>query len=250
MNPIKMSRNLQTESHGHAFSFIKVVAIVVMGLTTISTLAVTPPIILGPPNSEAENGFDNWYYGTNGAAFLSIDDTDPATGGNDFTLGNNTPGQENRADWRSLNFPLGPAADNGSPITFSFVYKLPGEIKSGENLWVYLRFFDATGTNYLNEKSIRLGSSTGDSNMTGYKKMTLANIHAQQGAKTADIWVTANIFEQWASGTARFDDFSVTTVLPQHPLQMSVKILLALGIVLAALAIGWVWHTRRKQTES
>jgi hypothetical protein len=246
MNTIGMPQNFRNESLGHAFRFMKAVAIVIAGLMACSTLAMTPPIILGPPDPGAEHGFDFWYHGTSGTGFLSVDDTEPATGDNDFTLGNDTPGQGNCADWRSQNFPLGAAADNGSPITFSFVYQLPDEIKEGENVRVYLRFFDATGTNYLSARTIRIGSSTGDSNMTSYKSVTLTNIHAQQGAKTADIWITANIFEKWTSGTARFDDFSVTTALPQHPMRMSVKILLGLGIVLAILATGWRWRTCRK----
>jgi hypothetical protein len=249
-NPANMPQNLPNKSHSHAFTLVKSAAIAIRDLTTVSTFAKTPSIILGPLNPGAEHGSDNWYYGSNAAAFLSVDDTDPATGTNDFTLGNNTPGQENSANWRSQNFPLGLAADNGGPITFSFVYKLTDEVKADENLSVYLRFFDATGTHYLNERSISIGSSSGDSNMTHYKRVTLTNIHAQQGAKTADIWVTANIFKPWTSGTARFDDFSVATVPREHPMRMSVKILLGLGIVLAAWAIWRVWFARLRRTES
>jgi hypothetical protein len=223
--------------------------IVIVGFMALSTLAGTPPTMLGPPDPGAEHGFDFWYHGASGKAVLSVDDTDPATGSNDFSLGNDTLGQENRANWRSQNFPLGPAADNGSPITFSFAYKLPGEVKGGENLDVYLRFFDATGTNYLKAKTIRIGSSSGDSNMTSYKKVTLTNIRTQQGAKTADVWITANIFEPWSSGTARFDDFAVTTARPQRSIQVSLKFLLGLGMLVAGLALWWVWRNRQKQIE-
>ena len=207
--------------------------------------AMAKQILLGPPDPGAEHGFDYWYHGASGKGFLSVDDTDSATGNNDFTLGNNTPGQENRADWRSQNFPLGSAADDGSPITFSFAYKLPGEINENENLRVYLRFFDATGTNFLSAKTVRIGSSTGDSNMMSYKSVTLTNLHAPRGVKTADVWITANIFEPWTSGTARFDDFSVTTVPPQRPVKIPVKIILGLGIVLVAL-VTWICRRRKR----
>jgi hypothetical protein len=215
-----------------------------MGVMAIPAMA--KQITLGPPDPGAEHGFDYWYHGASGKGFLSVDDTDSATGNNDFTLGNNTPGQENRADWRSQNFTLGSAVDDGSPITFSFVYKLPGEINGNENLRVYLRFFDATGTNFLSAKTIRIGSSTGDSNMMSYKNVTLTNIHTPRGVKTADIWITANIFEPWTSGTARFDDFSVTTVPPHRSMKISIKILLGLGIALAA-SVMWICHARRKR---
>ena len=48
--------------------------------------------------------------------------------------------------------------------------------------------------------------------MTDYRTLTINGILAPTRARTADIWVDANIFEPWVSGTAHFDDFSVTTL--------------------------------------
>jgi len=186
-------------------------AIAVGGITAISGRANARPLFLGPVNPGAESGSDHWYSGVSGTGSLSIDDTDPAAGHNDFTIGNTTVGKGNRADWRSEAFALGPAADGASPITFSFAYKLPGEITGGENLLVYLRFFDVTGTNFLKERIIFVGSRTGDSNMTSYKRMVIPGIHAPKQAQVADVRIMANHSAgAWTSGIGRFDDFSVT----------------------------------------
>jgi len=175
-------------------------------------MAAAAPIRLGPPDPGAEHGFDDWYYGTNGEAWVSVDDTDPATGDHDFTLGNKTAGDQNRADWRSRIFSLGPAAKGARPITFSFACKFPGKINGRENMQVYLRFFDAAGTNFLGQKIFRVGFNTGSSNMSNYKTLTFTDIRAPKQARTADVWVTANIFVPWTSGSGQFDDFSVMTV--------------------------------------
>ena len=214
-------------------------------------------IILGPPNPGAETG-GQWYSGTNGAAYLSVDNTDPNSGNNDFTLGNITAGTENRADWRSRLFSLGPAAGGGEPITFSFTYKFPGKVKSGDDIAVFFRFFDDTGKNFLGQQYIPLGSSSGDSEMTGYKKVTLTGIRAlknatgiqlPKGARTAkaDIWVTCNIFSPWTSGDARFDDFSVTTIpAPPWISRHWLLSLIALAIILLVPTLT-IWAVRKRQ---
>jgi hypothetical protein len=193
-------------------TFTLVTLLVVIAVLAVPAGAMARPILLGPPDPGAEYGSDGWYYGTNGAAWVSLDNTDPATGEYDFTLGNKTAGDQNRADWRSRIFPLGPAAKGARPITFSFACKFPGKINGRENLQVYLRFFDAAGTNFLGQRIFRVGFNTGSSNMVNYKTMTFTDIRAPRGARTADVWVTANIFVPWTSGVGRFDDFSVTTV--------------------------------------
>jgi hypothetical protein len=91
-----------------AFALIKPLVLVMCAMAMPS---MAKQIMLGPPDPGAEHGFDYWYHGTNGGGYLSIDDTDPKSGTNDFTLGNKTVGAENRADWRSQNFTLGSAAD-------------------------------------------------------------------------------------------------------------------------------------------
>ena len=194
-----------------AFTLIELLVVVAIP-TVAGIMAGAAPILLGPHDPGAEHGFDVWYHGTNGEAYVYVDDTDPARGNQDFALGNRTAGDENRADWRSRIFPLGPAAKGARPVTFSFACKFPAKINGRENMQVYLRFFDAAGTNFLGQRIFRIGFNTGSSNMVNYKTMTFAGIRAPGKARTADVWVTANIFAPWTSGTGQFDDFSVTTV--------------------------------------
>ena len=202
-------------------------------------------ISLGLANPGAEHGSDGWYWGTNGAAWVSLDHTDPATGEYDFTIGNNTAGHENRADWRSHIFPLGAAANGARPITFSFTYKFPGKINERENLQVFLRFFDAAGTNFFGQKIFRVGFHTGDSNMVNYRTMTITDIIAPRKARSADIWITANIWEPWTSGVGRFDDFSVTTVS-----RLGWTLLVVLGGSLAVLIIIMIAAAKSRRKHS
>lgn len=199
-------------------------------------LATAAPIRLGPPEPGAEHGFDGWYYGTNGAAWVAMDDSDPASGNYDFTLGNRTVGEQNRADWRSWIFPLGPAANGARPITFSFACKFPGSINGRENMQVYLRFFDAAGTNFFGQKIYRVGFNTGSSNMPNYQTFTFTDIRAPRQARTADVWVTANIFVPWTSGAGHFDDFSVTTVSRPGLTWLVVFAGLLTGLIIIAIA--------------
>ena len=209
-------------------------------------------MVLGPPDPGAELG-GRWYSGASGAAYLSVDTADPNRGQNDFLLGNKTAGDTNRADWRSQLFELGPAAAGAKPMTLSFAYKFPGKVNSGDDIALFFRFFDAH-TNFLGQFYIPLGSQTSDSEMTGYKTLTLTNLTAVKNATgirlprgaraaTADIWVTCNIFSPWTSGDALFDDFSVTTVTPSH----RSACLISLAGLLAVILIGAsILHFRRR----
>lgn len=209
-------------------------------------MAAATQVILGPPDPGAEHGFDSWYHGTNGTGCIFIDSTDPATGDNDLSLGNTNADRQNLADWRSPNFALGPAAKGAEPITFSFSYELPDNVRSGDNMRVQLRFFDVTGTNFLGERNILVGSKTGDSKMSGYKKVTIRNIFAPVKAQTADIRFNANLFEPWASGTGRFDDFSVTTIPGWRWVKLLVITVLGLGLGTALVVlVMWMLRTRR-----
>jgi len=153
-----------------------------------------------------------------------------------------------------------PAAGGAEPITFSFAYKFPGKVNRGDKIEMALRFFDETGTNFLGQIPISLGSRSDESEMTDYKTMTLTNLRAVKNATgirfpkgartaTADIWVTCNIFSPWTSGDARFDDFSVTT-LPAPPWVRRHWLIsltaLVIIVVLPTLTI-WVIRTRRKE---
>ena len=77
------------------------------------------------------------------------------------------------------------------------------------------RFFGPDDDNFLGQEVYQVGASTGDSEMTAYKTMTVTNISPASGAVKADVWVVANIFDPWTSGLAQFDDFSVTTLIPR-----------------------------------
>ena len=175
-------------------------------------ISAADQIFLGPPDSGTPSGCANWLTGANGAGYTSVDFSDPAKGGCDFVLSNTVAGEGNNADWRCMPFSLGPAAGGARPITFSFAYKLVDPVAGGNNMHVQLRFFDSTGTNFVAERVIAVGARTGDSSMTNYRTITVSGILAPSKARTADIWVNANIFEPWVSGTGRFDNFTVTTV--------------------------------------
>jgi hypothetical protein len=69
----------------------------------------------------------------------------------------------------------------------------------------------------------------------------MTGILAPKKARTADIWIDANIFEPWVSGTARFDVFSVTTV-PRSLLfkaGVGTAVLLAVGALTVLLIQLW-----------
>ena len=153
-------------------------------------------IPLGPPDTDASSAGANWYTGANGGGSVSVDFNDPATnGGCAFVISNTVAGKENNADWRCPNFSLGPAAGGARPITFSFAYKLSDRVAAGNNIQVQLRFFDSTGTNFISERVVPVGTRTGDSAMTSYRTITIPGILAPPKARTADAWIDANDFD-------------------------------------------------------
>jgi len=203
---------------------------------------------LGPVNAGAEVGFALWYHGNSGSASVAVNSEDSASGFNCFRIGvtDGASDRTNHADLRSVPFSLGQAAQAGQPMQFKFAYKLPGQVKAGDDIEVYLRFFDLTGTNFLDQQRVAIGANTGDSEMTRFKTVTVSRIIAPANARTADIWVVANIFGPWSSGTAEFDDFSVTVAAARSCTGMFV----GAGIIaaLAAGMAGWLF-LRRRQVE-
>ena len=218
-----------------------------LGLLAIGMVAMSAParqIMIGPANPGAEDGSDGWWVGASGKGYLLVDHTDPASGNSDFALGNTNLDGDNSAGWRSVIFPLGPAAAGSRPITFSFRYKLADDVKPGDNLLVQLRFYDRS-TNWLNEKNFYIGSGSHDSAMDGYKTVIVSNLRASRRAQVADINISANVYgNHWSSGTGRFDDFSVTTTT--HPLLLGIGIsaMALLGIAATVLLLR---HFRGKQ---
>jgi hypothetical protein len=223
---------------------------------SIITLAVTTLFIttiiasgegrihLGPPESGTWSGSSKWLTGAYGAASTSYDFNDPANGVCAFVISNTVAGKENNADWRCEPFSLGPAAGGARPVTFSFAYKLSDRVAAGNNLHVQLRFFDSTGTNFLGERVYPIGARTGDSAMTNYRTLTMNGIVAPRKARTADITVNANTFEPWVSGTARFDDFSVTTEPRPLLFKVAVGAAVLLGICALTLLLIQLWRRR------
>ncbi len=195
-------------------------------ITTLTTSG-KGQIFLGPPESGTWSGSEKWLTGGYGDASVSFDFNDPSKGVCAFVLSNSVAGKENTADTRCVPFSLGPAAGGARPITFSFAYKLPDRVAAKNNIRVQLRFFDSAGTNFFGERVILVGAHTGDSAMTEYRTLTINGILAPRKARTADIWINANIFEPWVSGAARFDDFSVTT----EPRSLLFKALVGVGIL-------------------
>ena len=215
-------------------TFCAVVAAIAVALPA---MVAARPVMLGPGNPGAENGPDEWWHGASDGSFLSIDNTDPATGNSDFTLGNSAVDGTNSAQWRTVIFPLGPAAAGAKPITFSFAYKLTDEVKAGDNIRVQLCFFDKT-TNFLGQRDFLLGSKSDDSAMTSYKTITARGIQAPLRAQVADVRVSINLpGDRWSSGTGRFDDFSVTTVRGWSWAKLLVITALAMGLM---VLLTWI----------
>jgi hypothetical protein len=195
-------------------------------------------IFLGPIVEGTPDGGSNWLTGAHGAGVTFIDHADAGRGGFDFTISNTVAGEGNNADWRSLPFSLGSAAGGARPITFSFAYKFVGDVLSGNNMHIQLRFFDSTGTNFVLEHVLRVGANTGDSSMGDYKTMTIKDIPVPRKARTADVWINANIYEPWVSGIGRFKNISVTTA----PRSLLFKTGVAAVVLLGTVSIVFFWR--------
>jgi hypothetical protein len=204
-------------------------------------------ILLGPLDSVAGSPGVNWTPDMKGEGSATVDFNDPATkGGYDFVLSNTASntvdGPANNAECRCPLFPLGPAAGGARPITFSFAYKLTGVVDAKNDMRIQLRFWSANGNQFefINERVVYVGTQTGDSEMTGYRTVTINGIKAPQQARMADVWANANIFEPWVSGTGRFANISVTTTrsLPFRIL-VAVVVLAAVYSLLLLLNLFW-----------
>lgn len=219
-----------------------IVGLLVMSVAAMPMMA--KQILIGPANPGAEDGSDGWWVGASGKSYLLVDHTDPASDTSDFALGNTNLDGDNSAGWRSVIFPLGPAAAGAKPITFSFTYKLVDEVKAGDNVLVQLRFFDKA-TNWISERDFVLGDSSHDSAMSRYKAVTVGDIRAPRRAQVADVHVNINFQGyHWSSGTGRFDDFSVKVTTHSLLLEVGIPVAAILGIVIATLFLS---RSGRKQ---
>jgi hypothetical protein len=236
-------------THRHAVhKWLLMTSMAVLALTALN-LTAAQEIYLGPGSSEASDSGADWFTGENGGGTVTLDyDDPPATGGFDFTISNTVSGKGNNGDFRCPSFSLGSAAGGARPITFTFAYKLTDPVAKGNNILVQLRFFDSTGTNFISQIVLPVGAHTGDSSMNDYTTRTIENIIAPRRARTADIWVDANIFEPWVSGVARFGSFSVTTA--PRSLMFKAGVILAFPFVLGALLWTTVYIWRRLRYSS
>jgi hypothetical protein len=221
---------------------------VAWAMAAVFTMALTAfgkgQIFLGPAKSGTWTGTANWFTGAYGAATTSYDFNDTDNGMCAFVISNTMAGRENRADWRSQVFSLGPAAGGARPITFTFAYKLSDRVQAGNNIHVQLRFFDSTGKNFITERVIPIGAHTGDSAMTSYRTLTLTDILAPREARTADVWIDANIFEPWVSGNAHFDDISVTTAPRSLAFKAAVITSVVIGVGASGILVIYFWRQR------
>ncbi len=190
-------------------------ALVAAGVAGFCAGVNAHPVFLGPVNPGAESGHEGWYRGTLGGGSVTVDHKDPATGKCDFRIGINDAASygTNHADFRSHLFSLGLDGKVRGPFTFSFAYKLPDKVNPGDNIQVFFRFYGQRESDFIDQNVIEVGSSTDDSEMTGYKTMTVKDIAAPRGAVNADVWVAANIFAPWTSGYAQ------STTFPSLPLR-------------------------------
>ncbi len=198
-------------------------------------------IFLGPANSGAESGTAKWYYGVLGSGVVAISAEEVATGVSCFKIGisNPVPGQTHHADFRSEMFSIGNTREQ---LAFSFAYKLPDKVNAGDDIHVFFRFFDDTGTNFLGQEEVQVGSTTDDSEMAIYKNIARSVVPPRHAAK-ADISVSANIDGPWTSGMALFDDFCVTTYPGNRWIGLIARS--SLGIA-AALAFGILLFRRHR----
>ena len=211
-------------------------ALIAVFMTNLTALG-GGQILLGPAGTGTWSGSEKWLTGTVGSASTLYDFNDTCHGMCALVISNTVAGKENRADWRSQPFSLGPAAGGARAIMFTFAYKLSDRVQAGNNIHVQLRFFDSD-TNFLAERVTMLGAHTSDSAMTNYRTLTLADILAPPKARLADVWINANIFDPWFSGTAHFDDISVTTAPRSEAFKVAVMASVLIGIfALGVLAI-------------
>lgn len=219
-------------------------AVAVLLLLVLPTSAET----LGPLDPDAEQGSfptSYWFTGASGAGFVDTHDpSNPYTGSYDFKVGNTVASTPftggNYGDFRSLAFSLGPAARGNQPINFSFAFELPGVVNAGDDMLAELIFYERYGNNgdgdgYAGEYNVQLGSTSGDSSMTGYSLFSHGGIIAPSTADFAAVRFTANIFVPWSSGAAYFDSLSVTTApsaVPEiDPTSMGSALALCAGIL-------------------
>ncbi len=221
-----------------------------MVLLTVFKLSAGEQVFLGPPGPVPARGNVEWLTGANGAGVTVVDFNDPPKTGFDFVISNSVAGKGNNGDWRCPHFSLGDAADGAGRVTFSFAYKLAEPVAAGNNIHVQLRFFDAQDK-FIRERVIPVGDQTRDSAMTNYRTYTVRGITVPKKAITADVWIDANIFEPWVSGTARFGDISVTTA----PRSLVSKLLPVAAWVLAGCAVAvlvrlWRRRVNRKKPQA
>jgi hypothetical protein len=222
-----------------------IITLLVTTFAIITTMAASgkEQIFLGPAESGTWSGSSKWPNGMYGAASTSYDFNDASHGACAFVISNTVAGKENKADWRCELFSLGPATGGARPITFSFAYKLADPVVGKENIRVYLRFWDATGTNYVGGRTVQVGARTGDSAMTSYRTLTMNGIMAPRKARMADI--TFSTFDEpWTSGTGRFDDFSVTTVPRSLIFNAGVGTAVLLGVGALTVLLIQLWRRR------
>ena len=214
----------------------------------VTTMVVSgkEQIFLGPAEAGTWSGSSKWPNGMYGAASTSYDFNDASHGACAFVISNTVAGTENKADWRCEVFSLGPAAGGARPITFSFAYKLADPVAAGNNLRVGLRFWDSTGTNFINQRIIPVGARTSDSAMTSYRTLTMNGILAPRKARMMDIAIFANqnADEPWVSGAGRFDDFSVTTVPRSLQFKAGVGAAVLLGVGVLTVLLIQLWRRR------
>jgi hypothetical protein len=80
--------------------------------------------------------------------------------------------------------------------------------------------------------------------MTSYRTITIPGILAPPKARTADVWIDANDFDPWVSGTGRFDNFSVTTVPRSLLFKAGVGTAVLLGVGALTVLLIQLWRRR------
>ena len=170
-------------------------------------------MLLGPLNPGAEEGSEHWYYAIDGTGKLLTDSTDAASGDSNFTVENTSTNRHDHAEWSCEMFSLGSATNGAHPVTFSFDYKLPGQVNDGDNIRIQLRFFDQN-TNFIGQKLFWVGTSSHDSAMTGYKTVATDGIFRHR-ARGCAMSPSAQMFTMATDGARASGGLTIFLLLPR-----------------------------------
>jgi hypothetical protein len=205
----------------HSRALVRSVATLAFSGAVAFVAAPSAAAPLGPqnPTFDADPASLNWFSSggtTSDPSFAFIEESGGAIDG----TGRGVVGASSTsadADLRSEVFSVSEVGSEES-LTFDFQYQFTEAVAPDEDFRVGLRFWeDENGTMFTGESNSYIGSTSGDTSDIGsWQSFSADGISVPDGAVTADIRISANIFgdDTWSSGATYFDDFSVVVPEP------------------------------------